>query len=102
MAPMPGMLGGVSALRLVQPGPTGGVVLSWADKWSVFDTVPTAGPIHRNGSSHWEVMPPSAVITDPVRNDDSSPARNSATCAISSGVPSRPIGYFATVIARPF
>src|SRR6266516_194628 len=50
---------------------------------------------------HCEVMPPSAVITEPVRKEEASPARNSATAAISSGVPSLPIGYFATVIASP-
>src|ERR1700684_1791130 len=46
-------------------------------------------------------MPPSAVITEPVRNEESSLARNSATAALSSGVPSRPIGYLATVSASP-
>src|ERR1019366_978704 len=40
---------------------------------------------------YWAVMPPSAVTVEPVRNEASSPARNNATRAISSGVPSRPI-----------
>src|ERR1700735_2174905 len=58
-----------------------------------------AGTGKRGG--HWDVMPPSAVITEPVRNEESSPARNSATAAISSGVPSLPIGYLAVVSASP-
>src|ERR1700733_9894938 len=46
-------------------------------------------------------VPPSGVIPEPVRNEESSLARNSATAAISSGVPSRPIGYLAVVMASP-
>src|ERR1700677_2150892 len=46
-------------------------------------------------------MPPSAVITEPVRNEESSLARKSATAAISSGAPSLPIGYLTVVSASP-
>ena len=44
-------------------------------------------------------MPPSAAMIAPVTKEASSLPRNSATCAISSGVPSRPIGYLRTVSA---
>src|SRR3984957_17467552 len=57
--------------------------------------------ISREPCGYCEVMPPSAVITEPVRKEESSLARNRATAAISSGVPSRPIGYLATVSASP-
>src|SRR5277367_2414895 len=56
---------------------------------------------HWEVGGHWDVMPPSAVITEPVRNEESSLARKSATAAISSGVPSLPIGYLAVVSASP-
>ena len=45
------------------------------------------------GSDHFAVMPPSATMTEPVTNDDSSDARKSATLAISRGSPGRPIGW---------
>ena len=38
------------------------------------------------------VMPPSITSSEPVTQDDSSDARNSTPLAISSAVPSRPIG----------
>src|SRR3984957_17849902 len=57
--------------------------------------------ISREPCGYCEVMPPSAVITEPVRKEESSLARNRATAAISSGVPSRPMGYLATVSASP-
>src|SRR3984957_4766728 len=58
-------------------------------------------PGQGSGGGHWDVMPPSAVITEPVRNEESSLARKSATAAISSGVPSLPIGYLTVVSASP-
>ena len=45
---------------------------------------------------HCAVIPPSGVITAPVTNAASSLARNSATFAMSSGLPSRPIGYLTS------
>lgn len=48
---------------------------------------------------HLAVMPPSATITLPVTNDDSSEARKSATLAISRGSPGRPIGWNESIVA---
>src|SRR5262249_25022510 len=47
------------------------------------------------------VIPPSATRTDPVTNDDSSDARNTATSAISRGMPGRPIGTTTSALGRP-
>ena len=49
--------------------------------------------------SHLAVIPPSATITEPVTNDDSSEARKSATFAISRGSPGRPIGWNESIVA---
>ena len=45
------------------------------------------------------VMPPSAVMIEPVRNEASSLAKNSARCAISRGSPGRPIGWKLSMFA---
>ena len=42
--------------------------------------------------------PPEAVMRSPVSHEDWSEARNSATRAISSGLPSRPIGSAAPIV----
>ena len=42
------------------------------------------------GGSYFAVIPPSATMTEPVTNDDSSEARKSATFAISRGSPGSP------------
>jgi hypothetical protein len=49
---------------------------------------PGRGPI----CAYCAVMPPSITSSEPVTQDDSSDARNSTPLAISSAVPSRPIG----------
>src|SRR6185312_9581611 len=45
------------------------------------------------------VIPPSTTTWAPVMYDDSSEARNSATLAISSGVPIRRIGVWRTILS---
>ena len=55
---------------------------------------------HRSSTScYLAVIAPSATITDPVTNDDSSDARNRATFAISRGSPGRPIGWNESIVA---
>jgi hypothetical protein len=49
---------------------------------------PGRGPL----CAYCAVMPPSITSSEPVTQDDSSDARNSTPLAISSAVPSRPIG----------
>ena len=51
------------------------------------------------GGTYFAVIAPSATITEPVTNDDSSEARNSATLAISRGSPGRPIGWNESIVA---
>ena len=48
---------------------------------------------------YFAVIAPSATITEPVTNDDSSDARNSATLAISRGSPGRPMGWNESMVA---
>ena len=48
---------------------------------------------------YFAVIPPSATMTEPVTNDDSSEARKSATLAISRGSPGRPIGWKESIVA---
>ena len=50
-------------------------------------------------SRYCAVMPPSAETIAPVMNDASSEARKSATWAISSGRPGRPIGWNESIVS---
>ena len=50
-------------------------------------------------NAYFAVIAPSATITDPVTNDDSSEARNRATFAISRGSPGLPIGWNESIVA---
>ena len=67
---------------------------TWASETSLSALRPDAG-----GGGYFAVIPPSATITEPVTNDDSSEARNSATLAISRGSPGRPIGWNESIVA---
>jgi hypothetical protein len=51
-------------------------------------------------SAYCAVMPPSMTSSEPVTQDDSSDARNRTPLAISSAVPSRPIGVRSSSIWR--
>ena len=52
----------------------------------------TKPPTQRSTDSYCAVIPPSITSSEPVTQDDSSEARNNTPLAMSSAVPSRPIG----------
>ena len=56
------------------------------------------GPSSHSCDPYFAVIPPSATMTLPVTNDDSSDARKSATLAISRGSPGRPIGWNESMV----
>ena len=61
--------------------------LAWVAGW------PSGAPAGRGTiCAYCAVIPPSITSSEPVTQDDSSEARNSTPLAISSAVPSRPIG----------
>jgi hypothetical protein len=57
------------------------------------------GPGDDGGRDYWAVIAPSATMSAPVTNEDSSEARNSATLAISRGSPGRPIGWKESIVS---
>ena len=59
-----------------------------------------APPGRAPGCAYCAVMPPSITSSDPVTQDASSDARNSTPLAMSSAVPSRPIGVRSSSIWR--